>query len=145
MSPVQEISQSFAIELTTCVEWKDYDRLLPLWYILMAHYGVNFPDAITLIESGDVSIAQKRTTEHGEKFVREFVCDNPNLLLGCRVNNSKFEVMDRVFSWTLSFHRPDRLRVDGILTVDQILTMPEYVRAMLPLGGGCPQLLHTDL
>lgn len=145
MSPVQEISQSFALELTTCVEWKNYDRLLPLWYILMAHYGVNFPDAITLINSGDVSVAQKRTTEHGEKFVREFVCDNPNMLIGCRILDGKLEVMDRVFSWTLSLHRPDRLRVDGILTVEQVLTMPEYVRAMLPLGGGCPYLLHTDL
>lgn len=145
MSPVQEISQSFALELTTCVEWRNYDRLLPLWYVLMVQYGVNFPDAITLTNSGDVSISQKRTTKNGEQFVREFVCDNCNLLLGCRLVNGKFEVMDKVFSLALALHRPDRLRVDGTLTPEQTLTLPEHIRATLPFDGGCPQLLHTDL
>lgn len=145
MNYVLEITPCFASELISCSEWREYDRLLPLWYVLMVQYGVNFPDATMMIQNGDVSVAQKRTNERGEKTLREFTCDNPNFLLGCRVVNGRFEAMDKVFSLVLSFRTPDRLRADGVLTVDQTLTIPEYVRHMLPLGGGCPHLLHTDL
>lgn len=145
MNKIQEMLPCFALELASCLEWREFDRLLPLWYVLMVQYGVPFPDARMMIHNGDVSISQHRTTEDGEKIVREFTCDNLNFLLGCRVVNRKFEVMDKVFSLILSFRTPDRVRIDGILTVDQTLTVPEYVRRMLPLGGGCPQLLHTDL
>lgn len=145
MTKLQEMIPCFALELASCIEWREYDRLLPVWYVLMVQYGVPFPDASMMIRNGDVSISQKRTTEQGEKILREFVCDNPNFLVGCRVVNQKFEVMDNVFSLILSFRMAESLRTDGILTVDQTLTVPEYVRRMLPLGGGCPQLLHTDL
>lgn len=129
----------------------EFDRMIPLWYFLMAQMGVpTFRDACVEIRTGSVkmSVSKQRpyvTVEsdsemlqrHKKEIVGNFT--NPDTLLFCRLTPQGLESLDAI-----SYRRADEAPAkDGLLTEAQFSSLPELYQQVLERDE-LPRLIISD-
>lgn len=130
----------------------EYDRMLPLWYFLMASMGVKtFKDACVEIRSGSVkmSVSKHRpyvTVEAGSELLQRenkkqgighFT--NPDTILFCRLTDYGLESLD-VISYRRNDEEPAK---DGLLTEEQFSSLPELYQSVMERNE-LPRLVISD-
>lgn len=132
----------------------EFDRMLPLWYFIMASMNVpTFKDACVEIRQGSVkmSVSNSRsyvTVEAGSELLTREMKEkssftghftNPDTVLFCRLAGHGLESLDAI-SFVRSGDTPAR---DGLLTEEQFSSLPELYQSVMERGE-LPRLIISD-